>query len=242
MAIEETDTQKIFPPYLPFATFDNFITELVDGVPNKIDQSVLDKKSGSIQSWLPKALEFFGLITKARVSSPALRDLVAADTEGRKKIYAKLVRDCYGELFSKIDMKGGTNQELLDWFKDQGLASSTAIKCAAFFIDMSRKSGVAISPHFKKISPSPKPKSSKKKDEEPSGVNGGGGVIEEQENLSSIPALKSKLILGLIEKLPDPESDFDDEIFPYDERELWLEYARLTFKMVYGQPEDKPKA
>ena len=51
------------PPYVAYRTFRNFLVQLEkQGLPGRIDRSVLSHKSGTVQSQLLLALEFLGLI------------------------------------------------------------------------------------------------------------------------------------------------------------------------------------
>lgn len=227
------------PPYMPFRTFDNFLTDLREtGIPARIDKSVLEKKSGSVKSWLPGTLKFFDFIDKENVPTAALEKLVESDAGARKLIYAELIQAKYSDLFQSLDMSKATQSQFNSWLGDFDIKGSTINKCAAFFIDLAKASDVSISPHFRKESV-PRSSSRARVRRNTQHDNGVKPSNEDQNSppsfSDSIPALNEKLVVGLIERLPDPAGD---DVFTKDKRDLWLDYARLTFQMVYGDVDE----
>jgi len=222
----------VMPPYLPFTTFDNFITEIgKTHLPTQIDKSVLGNKSGSIQSWLPNALRFFGLTDASNRPQPSLDKLSKLSGDERSAVYGTLVKSAYKELFDTVDTQKGTQTQLEDWFRAKGLAGSTASRSSAFFQDICKRGGIELSPFFNKKSVT-KTSSSKRKKRSAATLNNDadGGRYEEPEvSELNIPALDEKLILGLIERLPKP-----GDCFPRDKRDRWIQMAQLLFDEVYG--------
>src|SRR3712207_6513043 len=71
--------EKIRPPYAPFLTVKNFIGRLKEqGIPHRIDKSVLKHLSGAVQSHLLLALRFLGLTDGAGHPTDRLKRLVEA--------------------------------------------------------------------------------------------------------------------------------------------------------------------
>lgn len=79
MADEDTDLPNDgggshrIPPYIPFATFNTFNRELkTNGLPPRIDKSVMSKMSGGQQSQMKMALRSLGLIGEGDVPTDRL--------------------------------------------------------------------------------------------------------------------------------------------------------------------------
>jgi hypothetical protein len=221
-------TLKNVPPYLPFSTFDNVLRELQGKIPHRIDKTVFNTKSGTTQNWIMGALKFFELIDVNGNPQTDFKTLVEA--EDRTTLYNKLCRRYYADLLSSLDIESASQGQLDEWFRNHGISGSTITKCVAFFLDLAKRAGISTSPHFKKSKA------------------GGTGIRKrpmktparitptetsndvECDPSDSAPALREKLILGLIEKLPDPEEEF-----PASKRELWKRMADTIFDMVYGE-------
>jgi len=222
---------RLTPPYLPFVTFDKALDELRDRIPPRIDRTVFPTKSTGLQSWILAALRFFQLIDTQGVPQAMLQEVVQADDRG--SVYSDLCRNSYSDLFSHVEVERATQGQLREWFRAYGLSDSTADRSIAFFLDLAKKSGIQTSPHFRKsraVGPTSRKRSPKPADTP--ALENGGSLAQDQP--CCYPAvLKEKLILGLVEKLPDPGDEF-----PASKRELWKRMADTIFDMVYGESED----
>lgn len=227
------DTRKSTPPYIPFATLDNFCSELreLGRMPNEIDRSFLRRKSGSVQSWLPSALQYLELLD-GKKPTELMETLVRSSDEERTQIYAALLRDKFADLFNSVDMEAGTTQQLSTWFKEHGIASTTVDRCIAFFLDMCARAEVPVSPYFEKTNSrrgSMRRKSPKKSNSELVSSNPNSPVADTRNPT----ALENTLIRGLIEQLPAP-----GESFPKIDRDNWLALVPLILTSVYGPPDE----
>lgn len=232
---QEFDRDRAVPPYVPFRTFENLIDRLAaEGVPARIDRSVLNGLSGSIQSGLLKLLASFELIDESGIPQKRLHSLANSNGHERQEIYREVLDQFYSGLFASFDIEKATQAQLHEWFRTFSISGSTVDKAASFFLDLSAKSGIKLSPHFKKTAGGVRRQSGRRNSTAKSalasrGLSSGSQKSVEDLAILALPILREKLILGLIERLPDPEEDFTEE-----QRTFWLEYAKMTFAMVYG--------
>src|SRR5438876_5683185 len=92
------------PPYLPYSTFKNFLASLKAGaIPSRIDKSLLDRYSGSMQSWLMSALKFFAFTDESGKPLPVLETYIESEGENRKKLWKGIFTDAYRPLISGLD-------------------------------------------------------------------------------------------------------------------------------------------
>ncbi len=94
------------PPYTSYRTFKTFIEDLRDeGVPSRIDRSVLTRFSGVVGAQLTHALRFLGLIDDDGRPTGRLRELVKAQEAGRwPEALRDLLRQDYAPIFA-IDLE-----------------------------------------------------------------------------------------------------------------------------------------
>lgn len=151
------------PPYLPYSTFKNFLASLKAGaLPSRIDKSLLDRYSGSMQSWLISALKFFNLIDETGKPQPSLSTIADADEPRRKKIWKEIFDKAYAPLISGLDLTRATPGELSERFSKEGLSGETLGKCHGFFASAAADADVPIAEHLK-IRPKPSgPRKSRK--------------------------------------------------------------------------------
>lgn len=146
---EQTDT-KPKAPYFSFQTFWNFIDELSQKpLPPKLDRSLMKTKSGTDQANLAAAMKAFGLIGEDWTVDPSLDALVAADQEGRKKLFADILRGFYEDAL-RVSAENGSEKSLSDSFRECfGLDSAdTRRKAVTFFLHAARHVGIPLSPNF----------------------------------------------------------------------------------------------
>lgn len=166
----ESATDELRPPYLPFATFLGFLSELASKpLPPQIDRSMMSSKSGTDQANLFSALKFFNLIDGQQVVQDGLKALVATDDEGRKRALGSMFRQRYPGQF-KVSEQNGTEKALLDSFEhDFGYSGDTRRKAMTFFLHGARWADTELSAHFPATrlgsgrSPGPRPKRAVKK-------------------------------------------------------------------------------
>jgi hypothetical protein len=192
------------PPYLPYSTFKNFLASLKAGaIPSRIDKSLLDRYSGSVQSWLISALKFFDFTDDSGKPLPALESFIESEEQDRKKAWREIFDKAYGPLISGLDLARATPGELSERFAAQGLSGETLGKCHSFFAAAAEDAGVVLADHLKVRAKSSGPRKSRK------GRNGG-----PSDNLPEPPAAPNQKTMRemLLEKFPEFNPDWSEEI------------------------------
>src|SRR5215472_5740671 len=123
------------PPYVAHKTFVNFVNGLGQGIPSRIDKSIMRSLAGSTQGQLMATLRYFCLITVDGVPEPFLKKLVASEGEDRKKLMAEMVKRSYDFVFSSdLDLQNATTSQVEELFSSQGVAGETRRKAFSFFL------------------------------------------------------------------------------------------------------------
>jgi hypothetical protein len=135
------------PPYTSYRTFKTFLQDLREqGVPSRIDRSVLTRFSGVVGSQLLHALRFLGLIAEDGRPAQRLTELVnaygAADWPGKLR---ELLRQEYAPIFA-IDLGTATPSHFNEAFRKAFPAADAVVqKCVTFFLYAANDAGVTIS-------------------------------------------------------------------------------------------------
>jgi hypothetical protein len=153
------------PPYLPYTTFKNVITNLnKNGItPARIDKTVLAGQSGGMQSWLWAALRFFDLMDKDKAPTPELKSLVQAEGEDRTKIWRRVFDRAYQPIIGDLDLRTATLGMLHEKFADQGLTGETVRKCHSFYAAAAADAGIVLPPQLKANARPSGPRKARKK-------------------------------------------------------------------------------
>ncbi len=135
------------PPYTSYRTFKTFIQDLQEqGVPSRIDRSVLTRFSGVVGSQLLHALRFLGLIEEQGRPTQRLRELVNAHggANWSAKLRELLERD-YAPMFA-IELEAATPSHFNASFRKAFPAAEAVVqKCVTFFLYAANDAGVTIS-------------------------------------------------------------------------------------------------
>jgi len=158
------DSKKPVPAYVAFGSFLSFIKGLgKTGVPDRIDKTVMQNYSGSVQYALLPALTWLKLIDGEGAPKDSLYKLVKASPkdETLKAALAELMGECYGFLYTdQVNADTATGGQVQEAFKAQGMSGATIAKAMTFFMQLAKEADTDISPHIK----APKvPRSTKKK-------------------------------------------------------------------------------
>jgi hypothetical protein len=135
------------PPYTSYRTFKTFIEDLREqGLPSRIDRSVLTRFSGVVGTQLMHALRFLGLIEDHGRPTERLKELVSAHGSGRwPETFAALLRQVYAPVFA-IDLKTATPSHFNEAFRKAFPAADAVVqKCVTFFLYAANDAGVTIS-------------------------------------------------------------------------------------------------
>src|ERR1035438_10278775 len=96
------------PPYVPYRSFRNFIDSLKQGIPARIDRSVMSSMSGALQSQLTTTLRYLMLISPTGQPTNSLPKLVNSEGPERAKAMREIITNCYPFLFQNFDLKNAT--------------------------------------------------------------------------------------------------------------------------------------
>jgi Family of unknown function (DUF5343) len=135
------------PPYTSYRTFRTFIDDLREqGVPSRIDRSVLTRFSGVVGTQLVHALRFLGLVDGEGRPTESLRDLVNARDAGRwAETLLAIVRREYAPLFA-LELENATPSHFSEAFRKAFPAADAVVqKCVTFFLYAANDAGVRIS-------------------------------------------------------------------------------------------------
>ena len=141
--------RKHLPPYVSYRTFHNFVEQLQQRMPSRIDRSYWgDILSGSTGIQLMAALRFLGLIDANGKPMERLKPLVAARGEPRTKLLQEIAYDAFGfVLKSSLDLESATYSQLEEVFHNTfQLTDNVSRKCVKFFIAMASDAGMTLSP------------------------------------------------------------------------------------------------
>ncbi len=110
--------RKHLPPYVSYRTFRNFIDQLQQRLPARIDRSYWgDVLSGSNGTQLMAALRFLGLIDANGKPLERLRTLVAARVEQRTALMREMASDAFKFVLNgQIDLESATYAQLQEVF------------------------------------------------------------------------------------------------------------------------------
>ncbi len=154
---KKASEKSTVPPYMPYKTFYNFIESLQQGVPGRIDRSLMRTMSGGVQRNLMTTLKYLKLISDKGIPTEELSRLVNSEGPERKNIIEELLESSYSFLFSEsFDLSTATMHQLEDQFKNTGAGGGTIRKCIKFFTEAAKDTEIVLSPYLKKIERSSK--------------------------------------------------------------------------------------
>jgi Family of unknown function (DUF5343) len=147
MVMPERARSSGTPPYTSYRTFKTFIEDLREqGVPSRIDRSVLTRFSGVVGTQLMHALRFLGLIEDDGRPTQRLNELVNA--RGAERWAEKLLetlRQEYAPMFA-IGLETATPSHFNEAFRKAFPAADAVVqKCVTFFLYAANDAGVTIS-------------------------------------------------------------------------------------------------
>ena len=254
MSDSQTPTAtRWFPPYTAFRT----VTDIIDRMeqeepPARIDKSYLDNYSGGYQSIVLAALNNLGFRDESGKVTQRLEDLVKADAEKRKALFADLLHEYYQPV---LDLGlNATQAQLIEAFRELGVnPGDTTRKAVAFFLAAAKFSGIPVSRHWKvpRVPSSGKPR--RTTDTGSGAASGSTGTTTDDENpnpggspnsrtvqLRSGGTIKLQVSVDLFELSPDDQMfvlDLVKKLRDYgDQRSLPAGLTALTNR----EPEDLP--
>ena len=189
------------PPYVPYKSFRNFVDSLKQGIPARIDRSVMSNMSGALQSQLTTTLRFLGLTKDTSNPTELLALLVNSEGPARTKILSQILHASYPFLFDGFALTTATPRMLEEKFAEQGASGGTLDKCTNFFLAAAKEAQIELSPHLKNQRANRAPRA-RARQNRPSDLNGapeefhengasyadGGSLTWEQMLLSKFPS------------------------------------------------------
>lgn len=143
--------KQLTPPYTSYGSFSNFIGTLrSDGLPSRIDRSVMTNLSGSVQSAILSACRWLELVDEEGTPTERLKRLVQAGEEEYPQALRSLLEDSYSFLNDGFDLKNATGAQVAEQFRKRfGIQGSTVNKCMSFFLHAAEDAGIEVSRHVK---------------------------------------------------------------------------------------------
>jgi hypothetical protein len=135
------------PPYLPFATFRAAVQSLrTHGLPEKLDKTAWDSRSGGDQILIIGAFKFFGLMDDSERPEPILKKLtdVQENSQQERDILKGLLHAAYPNVFA-LNLKTATVGLVADAIGSMGVNGATRDRAVRFFTKAAQHSGVELS-------------------------------------------------------------------------------------------------
>ena len=157
------DTLSSIPPYVPYRTFRNFIGQLREGIPARIDRSVWGPRySGSSGIQLMTALKVLNLVDEDGRPQPVLERLAKVEGDERRRVLRSVLESHYPDLFN-LDLSRATRSQFAEVFKTYSPREGVVRKCENFFVQAAQDAGVELSPYIlahrhgtRRVAPSPR--------------------------------------------------------------------------------------
>ncbi|MGA7411715.1 MAG: DUF5343 domain-containing protein, partial [Bryobacteraceae bacterium] len=138
------------PPYIAYKTFRNFLDRFKQGIPGRIDRSVMSNMSGGAQSQLTVALKFLDLIDDHAHPKETMGKLVRAEGPDRQKIWREILESAYPYVFATgFNLQTATAKLLHEQFEKTAATGATLSRCISFFVAASKDAGIAQSPFLR---------------------------------------------------------------------------------------------
>lgn len=139
------DAANSIPPYVPYRTFRNFLEQLREGIPARIDRSVWGARySGSSGIQLMTALKVLELVDEDGRPQPRLEQLVKAEGDERRRLLRSILEAHYPELF-ELDLSRATRSQFAEVFRGYSQREGVIRKCENFFVQAAQDAGVDLS-------------------------------------------------------------------------------------------------
>jgi hypothetical protein len=137
------------PPYVSYRSYRNFLDSLKQGIPARIDRSVMASMSGALQSQLTTALRYLNLTKPLGQPTEMLAKIVNSEGPERAKAMREMLAAAYPFLFGSFDLKSATPRMLEEQFSEAGASGGTLDKCMLFFLAAAKDAEIELSPHLK---------------------------------------------------------------------------------------------
>lgn len=140
----ETKVSRL-PPYVPYRTFQTYLSSLEQAVPTRIDKSVLSQLGGSIQQQLLGTLRYLRLIDEEDgTPTENLTYLVSARGRARQEVMHKIILNAYQPVIAGLELRAATPLQIDEQLRKAGARGDTLRKCRAFFLSAAEDAGVQL--------------------------------------------------------------------------------------------------
>lgn len=231
---KESSGQVNIPPYVSSKTLESFFDKLAEqGVPSRIDRSMLNGYSGAVQSQLMSALRYLRLITDGGQPTQLLKDVVASRTDKAKKADAisSMLLGAYPFLKDEF-LATATTGTVYEELRNAGASGDTVRKCLAFLVPMAREAGFSVSGHIKN-SKSVSTGGSTKKRAPRQKKSKEGPEIPKQENVNHSTAKTVDSNVSMSRIIADKMPTFDPT-WTLDAQANWLATAKMLLETERG--------
>ncbi len=150
--------RRRLPPYISYRTFRNFLDDLQQGVPARIDRSYWgERMSGSTGTQLVAALRFLGLIDGDASPTDRLKKLAILKGNARAEQLRLMTTEAFGFLSGSVDTQTATYAQLEEAFHHTfQLTGDVSRKCIKFYVAIASDVGFPLSSFITKKVRSPR--------------------------------------------------------------------------------------
>jgi len=142
-----TPNGEALPPYLSLTTFKWAVQSLrTHGLPEQLDRSAWQSRSGTEQGQIIGAFKFLGLIDKNDRTQPSLKGLTEAPegSGAEKELLAQLLKAKYLKLFD-LDLETATPAQVAGAIGSYGPTGATRDRAVRFFLKAAHFCGIPMS-------------------------------------------------------------------------------------------------
>lgn len=235
-SLKEKD--ELLPPYVSYKSLSNFLEGLSQGIPRRIDRSLMPTLSGALQGQIINALRYLSLIDDEGNGTESLNRLVKSQRPERQQILQVILKSSYPFLFNDFDLASATPLQFEQKFRETGATGDTVRRCASFFTYAAKEAEIPLSPYIEKLSRqrsnsygSSKPKRTRTSAEKTEQVQHTNTVPTSEQTVSE--ARQSKWGEMLLSKFPSFDPSWPDEV-----KDKWFDsFNRLMNLGVEGEIE-----
>lgn len=150
--MEIAKEKAILPPYVSYKSFYNFLESLQQGIPARIDKSLMKNLSGAAQGQIIAALRYLSLIDDQGIVTDSLARLVKSQRPERQQLLQTIIKSSYPFLFDEFDLTTATSALFEQKFREIGATGDTVRRCATFFLYAAKEAEIPLSPYITKLS------------------------------------------------------------------------------------------
>lgn len=137
------------PPIVACKTLRNFLYAMKQGIPTRVDRSIVRSLSGSVQGQLLATLRFFGFVSGDGTPTELLARVVSVEGEARERLLRDVLRRSYAFVFEgSFDLERGTTRELEQIFAEQNIGGERLLRAVALFLELAADAGFRLSRHM----------------------------------------------------------------------------------------------